>query len=311
MKIFHYGELSEAPEGAVVAIGFFDGVHTAHRSLILKAQEVAREKGAPFGIVSFYSESEIKKESARLYSTEEKLLIFRSIGADFTVLLNFGEIRALSPEEFVKKILREGLRICAAAVGFNFRFGMNAGAGASELSSLMKEYGKDTVIFNEITHGGKTVSATLIRSLIEAGEIERANLLLGSPYFLSGKVVRGNGQGHSLGFPTVNTDIPEGKVKPKTGVYRSVATVDGRSYDSVTNVGVCPTFGKRNIHAETYIIGFSDDVYGKTVTVSLMGYLREEREFSSPEELKMQIEVDKNNAIKGNGEEKWQELGLK
>ena len=311
MKIFRYGELLTAPRGGVFAIGFFDGVHSAHRRLLSEALKEARGSGSPFGIITFSSESEIKKASPRLYSTKERIEIFERLGADFTVLLDFEEIRDLSAEDFVKKILIDGLGATVAYAGFNFKFGKGAKGDADELSRLMKEQGARAVIFDEITEDGITVSATLIRSLIEDGQIGRANSLLGAPYSLRGEVVRGNGKGHTLGFPTVNTTLPENKVKPKRGVYRSIVALDEKTYLGVTNVGVCPTFEIREIHPETFIIDFTGDVYGKSVTVYLLGYLREEREFDSPEDLKMQIEVDINRTIKENGEEKWQVLGLK
>lgn len=311
MRILGYRELKDAPKDSIVALGFFDGVHIAHRKLLSDAKAMAKENGRHFGIITFSSESDVKKGSPRLYSTEERLGLFEKIGADFTVLLDFSEIKSLSPEDFVKKILVKGIHASTAFVGYNFRFGKGALADAIELSSLMKQNGRNTVICDEIKYEGAPISATLIRSLIEKGEIEKANLLLGSPYFISGVVTHGNGVGNSLGFPTVNTPFTEGKIIPKPGVYRSIVKIFQNLYNGVTNIGVCPTFDKREIHEETYVIDFKEQIYGENITVYLLGYLREERAFDSPEELITQIKVDVNSAINKNGEEKWQELGLK
>ena len=311
MRFFSYGELTRAPGGGVIALGFFDGVHIAHRRLLSEANERARKMGVPFGIFTFRAESGIKKGAPRLYSTEERIELFESTGADFAIVADFCEISSLSAEEFVKNVLIEGLGAAVAFAGYNFRFGRGAMGNADKLSALMRAHGGDAVICEEITSEGEAVSATVIRSLIEAGEIESANRLLGAPYFLRGRVIRGNGQGRSLGFPTVNTSLEEGRVVPRLGVYRSLVRIDGRLYNGVTNVGRCPTFGKREIHAETYIIDFHGDIYGESVTVYLVGYLREEKTFESADALIMQIEVDKNITIKKNEEEKWQELGLK
>ena len=311
MKIIGYKDLKTAPSGSVAAIGFFDGVHLAHRKLLSDARELANSLGVPFGILTFSSESNIKKGAPRLYSTEEKIRFFEESSADFSVILDFEEICSLSPEEFVKDILVDGLNASVAYVGYNFRFGKGALGNSPDLYAFMKKAGKDAVICSEVDFEGMPISATLIRTLIESGEIERANALLGSPYFISGEVVQGNGAGHDLGFPTVNTALASGKVIPKRGVYRSAVSVMGKLYNGVTNIGTCPTLGERETHAETYIIDFSENVYGQNVVVYLLGYLREERMFGTAEELIMQIEVDKNKAIKKNGEEKWQELGLK
>ena len=311
MKVFGYEELKNAPSDGVIAIGFFDGVHSAHRRLISEAQSDARKRGVPFGILTFASESGIKKGISRLYSTEERLRIFKEVGADFTVSLDFEKICTLTPEQFVKDILIGGLGAGVAYAGYNFRFGKNAEGKADDLKALMEKYGKSAVICDEITYGGKTISSTVIRTMIESGDVERANLLLGAPYRISGETVRGNGKGHSLGFPTVNTSLTKDKVIPKNGVYRSLVKIKDEFYNGVTNIGVCPTFGEREVHPETYIIDFSKDVYGEDVTVFLLGYIREERTFCSEDELKMQIKVDIDTTIKKNGEEKWQELGLK
>ena len=311
MKILGYGELQAAPPDSVIALGFFDGVHCAHRKLLSEAHSRARSTGSPFGILTFRSESGIKNGVSRLYSTEERLNIFRELGADFSVLLDFKDICDLSPHEFVDNILVKSLGASVAYVGYNFRFGKNAAGSAEDLKSLMAENKKETVICDEITYNGEAISATLIRSLIEGGKIEKANILLGTPYRISGEVVRGNGKGHSLGFPTVNTSLGDGKVKPKMGVYRSLVKIGTELYNGVTNIGVCPTFERREIHSETFIIDFSEKIYGEKITVFLLEYLREETKFDSPEKLKMQINIDKNITIQKNGEEKWQELGLK
>ena len=311
MRIFKYGEIKNAPGGGVIALGFFDGVHSAHRSLLRETKNKAREIGAPFGIFTFSAESEIKVGSPRLYSTEERLDFFEELGADFAVVADFAAICTLSPEEFVGDALIDGLRARIAYAGFNFKFGRGASADSEDLIRLMRAHGRDAVICDEITDGGEVISATAIRGLIETGRIERANEILGTPYYVRGIVERGNGNGHSLGFPTVNTALDKKRVKPKNGVYRSAVSVRGRLYNGVTNIGSCPTLGEREIHAETYIIDFSESIYGETVRVYLLGYLREEKVFSSPKELIMQIEVDKKQTLDKNGEEKWQELGLK
>ena len=295
----------------VLALGFFDGVHIAHRDLMEQAKSVAREKNLPFGIFTFASQGNIKINSQRLYNDSEKAEMFALLGADFTVFADFGAISGCSPEEFVKKILYTDLscRICVA--GFNFKFGKGASGNSEMLRSLMNDAGGDAYICDEITDGGNTVSATLIRQHILSGNIEEANRLLGSPYYIKGRVLHGRADGRKIGFPTANLLIGAGRIVPKAGVYRTAMVVDGKIYSGVSNVGVCPTFSGSEMRLETHLIDFSGDLYDREVQVYLLGFIREERRFSSIDELKMQINIDKNTAIKENGDITWQHLGLK
>ncbi len=295
----------------MLALGFFDGVHIAHRDLLNEARRIAAERSLPFGIFTFGSAGAIKDGVKRLYDDSEKAELFKSMGADFAVFADFGSISGLSPEEFVRDTLCAdlGCRVCVA--GFNFRFGKYAKGDSARLRELMAEEGCEAAICKEITDGGKTLSATLIRDLILSGEIEEASRLLGAPYYIKGRVSHGRRDGRKMGFPTVNIPIDEGKIMPKSGVYRSATVIDGRVYSAVSNIGSCPTFMGEEIRLESHIIGYEGDLYGREIRVYLLGYLRGERRFDSIDELKAQIELDKNRTIEENGEITWQDLGLK
>ena len=296
---------------SVLALGFFDGVHIAHRDLMKTAKEEARKRGISFGIFTF-SSGGIKQDSAKIYSDEEKAEIFKELGVDFTVFADFPAISGCSPECFVKDILCRDLNCKACVAGFNFRFGKGASGGANELSRLMKDAGAEAIIREEIKgEGGVTLSTSLIRNLISDGRISEANRILVIPYNIKGRVLHGRAVGRSIGFPTVNTEIEKGRIVPMLGVYASAIPIDGRIYLGVTNVGVCPTFEKRQVHLETNIIGFEGDLYGRELRIYLLDFIRPEKAFSSPDELKMQINVDKNTVINRYGDIKWQELGLK
>ncbi len=313
MVIYHYPfeEKLNIPE-CVLALGFFDGVHIAHRDLIAKARCIAEERGLKLGVFTFASKGGIKLRAQRLYDDDEKAEIFKSLGADFTVFADFSAISGASAEEFVKDMLVRDLscRVCVA--GFNFRFSKGAMAGARELKNLMAEAGSEAIICDEIKgEGDVTLSATLIRGLILSGEIKKANKNLGSPYYIKGRVSHGRRVGRTIGFPTVNIAIGEQKIIPRPGVYSTAVPIDGKIYRAVTNVGSCPTFNERQIHLEAHIIDFDGDLYDRELRVFLLDFIREERTFSSPEELIMQIKVDKNVVINENGDIAWQELGLK
>jgi len=311
MRVFGYSELEKAPRGSVIALGFFDGVHKAHRDILYSAYSEAKRLGVPFGIFTFNSESNIKNGSKRLYTTKERLKIFEELSADFVALVSFSEVSSLSAESFVKSVLIDKLHTLVAFAGYNFRFGKCALGDSRLLSELLSRNGKRAVIIDEIRPNGEPISSSIVKGLIEEGRLKEANELLGAPYFFDGEVISGNSKGHSLGFPTVNTEIDEVRIIPRLGVYRSLVLAEGVLYNAVTNVGKCPTLGERDVHLETHIIDFSGDLYGKKITVYLLEFLREEKSFEDKNQLIMQINIDKNTTIKKNGEEKWQELGLK
>ena len=313
MTVYEY-PFNEKPniDNCVLALGFFDGVHLAHRDLLLKGKEAATRLGLSFGIFTFKSDGSIKANAKRLYDDKEKAEIFETLGADFTVFADFGAIVGCSPSDFVKRILVDELSCKICVAGFNFRFGKGASAGASELSKLMQECGGEAMICEEITtDDGQTLSATAIRELIESGKTEEANMLLGSPYYIKGRVLHGRADGRKLGFPTANIEIGEGKIVPRLGVYRTAVALDGRIYSAVTNIGKCPTFMGESTRLEAHIIGFNGDLYDKEIKVYILGFLRDEKKFGSIDELKAQINIDKERTIKENGELTWQALGQK
>ena len=296
--------------GAVVALGFFDGMHVAHRALLRLAGERARIDGVPFGVFTFNTDSAIKKEESRIYSDKIRQDLITGEGADFTVTVDFSEISDMTAENFVRDVLIEDVGVGVAVSGFNFRFGKGASGDASELKRLMREYGADTLICDRYEMNGVTVSSTEIRARLCDGKIEEANALLGSPYRMQGEVQHGRGVGRALGFPTVNTVIPPSLVSLKNGVYRTAVVIDESIYTAITNVGICPTYEKREKHAETYIIDYKGDLYGSTLNIYFLNYLREEIRFSSENELIMQINIDKTKTLEIFGDVKWQEFGL-
>ncbi len=311
MKIYEYkyGEKLSTPP-AVLVLGFFDGVTVAHRELINEAKKLAKKRALPLGIFTFPSENPIKSEVPRIYSTDEKLLLLERVGADFIILADFLSVSSLSPEDFVKNVLIRDASAKACASGFNFRFGYKAEGDAQKLKELMEAEGKEALIEHELCDSGVTVSSTLIRECLKNNDIEHAERLLGAPFMLRGKVNSGIKAGKSLGFPTVNTKISEGRTTP-LGVFRAAVPIGDKIYHAVTNIGSCPTLGEREIHAETHILEFDGNLYGCELEIYLLGFLRDEIKFNSREELCAQVEKDKIRAIKENGEIIWQRLGLK
>ena len=309
--IYEYDGKVLPTEGCVLTLGFFDGVHIAHRDLINKSREIADDMGIPLGVFTFRADEQMKPDTKRLYSTEERLEIFREIGVDFVVLVDFTSVRSLSPEDFVKDVLVKKIGCKIAVVGYNFRFGKNAQGDADTLCKLMAECGGRGEMREELTLDGQTISATLVRSLLEQGRTEEANRLLGKPFRLFSTVEHGNGMGKSFGYPTINTKIEAWRISLRRGVYRTAVKIKNNLFAGLTNIGVCPTFKERELHAETYILDFAGDLYGEKAEIFLLEFMRDEMRFESEKELIMQINIDKKQAIEKNGEEKWQELGLK
>lgn len=287
---------------SAVALGFFDGLHLGHIAVVqralLRGSAIPQESLCSV-VFTFNDKTTLpkfrEKKGSCIITYEQKAELFEEAGADFLYAPDFGEVKDFSAREFVEKILRE--RLCAAYVvcGYDFRFGRGGEGDPDALSALCREYGIACEVVPPVKIDGEIVSSTEIRRLIRLGEIEKANRLLGYELSYALPVVKGNEIGRSIGFPTINQMIPDYMVSPKNGVYKSWAVVDGKTYRAITNIGVKPTVTDRGeVVTETHIIGFQGDLYGKTVKISLRGYLRGERKFESLSALKAQLAYDKS-----------------
>ena len=312
MNVIEYPKASRCDVTAplAVALGFFDGVHVGHRKLLELTKKEAQRRGLTPAIFTFRSEcKEIKRGAERIYSTEKKLEIFASLGFETVILADFDKISSLSPEDFVENLLIKKFNTSLAVAGYNFRFGNGAVGSSDTLVGLMRKEGRDTVVMEEEIYRGGPLSTTAIKTALRDGRLEEASEMLGYPYFSDSTVERGEGVGRSLGFPTANSSLCAETSLLRSGVYRSAVMIDGRIYNAVTNVGTCPTFEKRERHAETFVIDYDGDLYGKKIRTFFLGYLREEKRFESAKDLIMQINIDKNIAVKENGDLKWLATG--
>lgn len=295
MKLFHYPDpdrkAGPAPAPCAVALGFFDGVHLGHRALLREAREAADRAGLRLVVLTFPAESGIKARTPRIYGDAEKLLLLEACGADAVMLCDFSAVCGMPPDVFVREVLLGALNARLAVCGFNFRFGKDAAGDAAALEKQMRQAGARTQTIAPVLQNGEPISATRIREALSRGEIRQANEALGAPFFLLGEVRHGKGIGKTIDLPTANTDLPAGCPLAR-GVYRTAAKVRGKLFFSLTNIGTCPTFGARTLHAETYLEGADGDLYGEIFPIYFLDFLREERTFSSAKELKKQIEVD-------------------
>lgn len=282
------------------ALGMFDGVHIGHRRVLELALKNA-ENGCIPTIFTFEPYTVLKKPTGfggYIYTDAEKRRILEGMGFDRVYSAVFGDICGLSGEEFARNILADKMNAASVCCGNNFRFGKNASCGTAELCRLGKKYGFQVHIAEDALLDGEIVSSGEIRQLLAAGDISRANALLGAPYAISAEVVRGAALGRTIGFPTANQLFEDNQLVPKFGVYRAETEIDGITYAAMTNIGVKPTvhYGGKPL-AETYISGFSGDIYGRFIQVKLLEFIRPEKKFNSVEELKNQINDDMNIVV--------------
>ena len=281
-------------KGSVVALGNFDGLHIGHMAVINAAEKMAREQNLNLVIATF-AEHPMKFLTGiapkELLTGRLKEKIFKETGAKMCNL-DLLSIKKMEPEIFFSEVLISMLNAKGVCCGFNYSFGAKGKGTPELLKSLCEETG---ILFNMSEAAivdGKPVSSTRIRQLIESGDIELANKMLGRPYSYERLVVDGDKRGRQMGIPTINQNLPDNMAIPKFGVYISTTTVDGKKYESLTNIGVRPTIGSGFISSETHILDFNGDLYGKDILVALYSYIRPEMKFASIDELYTQINLD-------------------
>lgn len=281
---------------SAVAIGKFDGVHRGHQSLLRHVLE-QREKGLQAVVFTF------DPSPAALFSGEslpelttkrEKRTLFRELGIDVLIEfpLNF-TTAAMEPETFVEKILAERMKTAYIAAGEDLSFGNKGKGDAALLQKMAGKFGYRTEIIEKVCLEGVEISSSYVREVIRAGDMERAERLIGEAYSVSGIVAHGKKLGRRLGMPTVNLLPEREKLLPPYGVYFSEVSVGERVYKGITNIGCKPTVNdEKQTGVETYLYDFAQDIYGREITVRLFSFLRPERKFASVEELKKQMAAD-------------------
>ena len=261
-------------------LGGFDGLHLGHRRLL----SCAKQSGLPVGLMTIVG----GKEQENIFTFTERENIFRESGADFVFELPFSEIKDLSAEDFLQKLLTQfnpKLFVC----GTDFRFG----AGAKGTPETMKQTTHVRVeTLDLLKMYGEKISSRAIKSLLKQGEVEKANALLGENFFLMGEVVKDRQIGRTLGFPTANIPYSKEKFPLKQGVYETRVCVDSKGYKGITNYGARPTFDNTEVLTETYLDGFDGDLYGKNLKVEFVRFLRDIQKFDGVDGLKAQLQAD-------------------
>lgn len=282
-----------------VALGLFDGVHLGHRAVLRAAAEQKKQGLIPCAF-TFPPESASKKGGGGyIYGENEKNSILReACGTERIFSPRFEDICGMDGESFARDILCGEMKAAFVCCGNDFRFGRGASCGVRELRGFGERFGFEVAAVEDVYCGGVRVSSTEIRGMLRSGDTERANLFLGEPYFIMKEVSRGARLGRTIGFPTANQLFGDGQLVPRFGAYASETEIGGTVYPSMTDIGMKPTvdYGGAPL-AETYIHGFSGELYGAPIKVRLMRFIRPEMKFSSLDELKEQISSDMRSAL--------------
>ena len=302
-----------------VAIGNFDGIHQGHVKLLNECKFQAQESDLSFGVVTFDPHPRDffnpKNPSFKLLDSEEKQMLLSKLDVEFLIIIEFNEqLKNCNPEFFLSQILKENFNIVKMFAGSNFKFGKNREGSIENTKSFANTLGlqlvsvdlKKTNSINEKV--SDTISSQKIRMLIQNGQLNQANKMLGRNWCITGKVEKGKQQGREIGFPTANLSL-KNFLKPPLGVYISrLKIVNSKNPEicndwlpSISNIGTRPTVSGDTINLETHIIDFKENnfdknLYGKRINVELIEFLRPEKKFNSLSELQKQIEVDTKSA---------------
>lgn len=296
--------MNKCDRGASIAVGNFDGVHLGHQAIIRKAEKFS--SNYPLGILTFSPHPREffnpQGPSFRLMSDKSRNNRLNKLGIKILYQINFDAAMAsLSPYNFAEKVIAKGLGAKNIVVGADFCFGKNRAGDVNMLIEFGYELGFSVEIAQTVSNNGKVLSSTNIRNLLSKGFTREAAKMLGHWHRLDGVVISGDQRGRTLSYPTANISL-DGIHKPRLGVYSvfiDILTGSKRgSYNGVTSIGTKPMFGENAVNCETYIFDFHEDIYGEEISVALVDFIRPEENFSSVDELILQMGLDCGKAKK-------------
>jgi riboflavin kinase / FMN adenylyltransferase len=297
--VIHYPDDGRPAEWRrpVVALGNFDGLHRGHQKILDRVRRQAREHAATPVVMTFdpHPPRIVRPDKAPplLMTKAQRIEALAREGIDAVAVVRFThELSRWEPEQFVRAVLVEWLRVAEVWVGANFLFGRDRSGNFSLLRSLGARYGFRAEKIDPVRYREFVVSSTRIRRLVAEGRVDEAGALLGRCHYIDGVVVRGEERGRRLGFPTLNVRT-DNELLPPDGVYATTVTIDGAALPSITNIGVRPTFGEGGaVSVETHVFDFAREIYGAGVRLAFVQRMRPERTFSDVGALVAQIEAD-------------------
>jgi riboflavin kinase/FMN adenylyltransferase len=296
--IFNENKEHTVDTPVAIALGTFDGIHRGHQILIEQLKKIQKQYRCITMVYTFQQHPlnclAPDKAPPQIMNLNKKILEFHRLGIDCLILNKFDNgFASTSPKDFIESFLLGKYNVRFVVSGYDYRFGFQRAGDSKLLEQIGAKKGFKVIIVPPVKLQGKIVSSSLIRQHIHEGQIMEANYLLGRPYSISGKIVHGKGRGKKLGFPTANLDIGLKKVViPKFGVYLTKCTIGGKWLWGVTNVGINPTFNQIGIHIETHLLDYQGELYNCTARVYFICRIRNEKQFSSPSQLSMQINRD-------------------
>jgi riboflavin kinase / FMN adenylyltransferase len=294
------GASDDSLRGAVVAIGNFDGVHRGHRAVIAAALDRARGLGRKAAVLTFEPHPRDffnpGEKLFRLTDAPTKLRLLAATGLDGAIVLTFDAVLAsLTAEDFVGRILVERFAVSGVVIGFNFHFGMGRTGSPAFLAAQGLRYGFAVDVVPPLQEAGLAVGSRPIRDALAAGEVDKAADLLGYPWFVTGQVIHGDKRGRELGFPTANLSL-DASCGLRNGIYAVRVNLGGRRYDGVASFGRRPMFDTGAVLLEVFLFDFTGDLYGQSIDVAFIAWLREEATFASLDELIRQMQEDARKA---------------
>jgi len=287
----------------VLTVGTFDGVHRGHQAVLAEIGRRARAAGGTSVLVTFDAHPlEVVNPQAApplLTLPDEKRAVLAGSGVDRVEFLAFtDELRAMTPEQFVRDVLEARFHLAELVIGHDHGFGRGRTGDVETLRRIGREDGFAVDVVPAVEMDGRPISSTLVRRAVAGGDLETAERALGRPYGVTGVVGRGAGRGRTIGVPTVNL-VPPGprKLLPPDGVYACTVAWSGGVHGAMANLGGRPTFGEDGRTLEAHLFGVVADLYGETITVAFLGRLRDVRRFGSAEELTVQLGRDREDAL--------------
>ena len=303
MKIIQSITAFNSSEKTIVTIGTFDGIHVGHQKILKNLIRTANNEGKKSVLLTFFPHPRMvlqKENKILLLNTiKEKSGLLEKMGLDYLIIHPFSrEFSRLTALDFVRDILVNKLNTSRLIIGYDHHFGKNREGNIHQLKeySLLYDFKVEEIPAQDIDD--VSVSSTKIRTALKDGNLKTANNYLGYHYMLNGTVVSGKKLGGTIGFPTANIEIKEPyKLIPKTGVYIIKTHINTVLYTGIMNIGFNPTVLGKHQTIEAHLFDFNEDLYGKEITIEFIYFLREEHKFESVEELVIQLNIDKENAI--------------
>jgi riboflavin kinase/FMN adenylyltransferase len=305
MKIYHHIDEFTPLKNAVVTIGTFDGVHQGHREIIAGIKELARQTGGETVILTFFPHPRMiihpEDQDLKLITTiEERAALLEQLGVDHLIITPFSrDFSNQTADAYIRDVLVNKIGTRKIIIGYDHRFGKDRQGGLADLQRAAPVYGFEVIEIPEQDINHVAVSSTRIREALSRADIDQANTFLGYPFFITGKVIRGNQIGRQIGYPTANLLVEESyKLIPADGIFAATVKVEGQTYQGMAYIGHRPTINGMTRNIEVNIFDFNRDIYNQTLQMNFMNFVRHDVKFSSLEGLKEQLAQDRLDVLK-------------